>query len=218
VFGQEPAVPAADATESELPPEPDYAEVAADARKIADEIEQRLIEAKMDDAQGYLFEADAVQGHPPADAAYRQMEEMISFCNSTGGKASNCPFKLSISMPLNPGNTIGQLGRGLVPGEGFSGMVGNGANGYAGSRSRFGLYGPRSAGDRSRMSSRLGDVKTESQAMRDPGRDPLAGNVEELSSGKRDDLGLTAESEGRVIEEYRPLIEAYFKRLAEEKP
>jgi hypothetical protein len=211
-------VPATEELATEVPAEPDYAEVAADARKIADEIEQRLIETNMDDAQEYLFEADAVQGHPPADTAYRQMEEMISFCNATGGKAGNCPFKLKISMPLSPGDTIGQLGRGLVPGEGFSGMIGSGAGGVAGSRTRFGLYGPRPAGDRSRMSSRIGDVKAESQGARDPGRDPLAGNVEELSSGKRDDLGLTAESEGRVIEEYRPLIEAYFKRLAEEKP
>lgn len=205
--------------ENEAPAEPDYAEVAADARKIADEIEQRLIESNMGEAEEYLFETDAVRGHPPADTAYRQMEEMISFCNATGGKASNCPFKLRIQMSLNPGNTIGQLGRGLVPGQGFAGTIGQGAAGMAGSRSPFGMYGPRSAGERSRSSSsRLGDEKTESQAIRSEKRDPLAGNVEELSSSKRDDIGFTAESEGRVLEEYRALIEAYFKRLAEEDP
>ena len=199
----------------EAPPEPDYAVVAEDARKIADEIEQRLIETDMDEAKNHLFATEAPAGHEKAHEAYVDMKEMISFCEATAGKAgAACNFKLGISMSLNPGQTLGQLSQSF--GTGFSGFAGQGSSGQA-SSTPFGLYGAPPFGQPSTSStSRLGDQKVKAQSAPNDGSDPLSGNVEELANQKTNDLDFNAESEGPILEEYRPLIEAYFKRLAEE--
>lgn len=202
-------------TDPEQPKEPNYAEVAADARKIADEIEERLIETHMDDAATHLLEVDGILGHPKVEEAYLDLEEMISFCEATGGKAGNCPFKLRIGMSKGAGNTMAQFGKGLTPGVGFTGMVGEGNSGYAGSANKFAMFGPDSPGDKSRASRWLSEKTSEGRAAQE-GKDPLAGNVEELSTSKSGDLEFDAEGEARIMEEYRPLIENYFKRLAEE--
>ncbi len=211
--GDDQAVPAA--TEAEVL-EPDYAVVAEDARKIADEIEQRLIEDHMTDASTSLFDTDAVAGYPKANEAYVDMEEMISFCNATGGKAgSACRFKLKMSMSLNPGATLGQLGRGMKPGT--FGTSGFGSSGTSGGSTPFGIFGPESFGEKSRLSNRLGPRKLRSAGSAPGMPDPLAGNVEELVTSKNLDLDVSAESGEQIIEEYRRLIEAYFKRLAEQE-
>lgn len=212
---QDPAAPIGE----EEPLEPDYAEVAADARKIADEIEERLIETHMNDARAHLRAADGPKGHPKAFEAYTDMEEMIAFCESTAeGAGAACRFKLKLQMSLNPGNTIGQLSKSMSMGQGFMGSMGQGAQGQAGSRSRFNLYGPRPAGQPSRFSSRLSDQDVDADSRGAGDGDPLSGRVEELANSKRSEWEFTAESDGRIMEEYRTLIEAYFKTVAEESP
>ena len=197
--------------------EPDYAVVAEDARKIADEIERRLIEEHMTDASSRLFDTDAVAGYPKAKEAYLDMEEMISFCEATaGGAGSACRFKLMMSMSLNPGSTLAQLGRGMRPGTGVFGNFGLGSSGTSGGSTPFGIFGPESFGDKSRLSSRLGPKKTRSAGSAPGEPDPLAGNVEELNASKNLDLDLSAEGGEQILEEYRRLIEAYFKRLSEQ--
>lgn len=193
---------------------PDYAVVAEDARKIADEIERRLIEDHMTDASTSLFDTDAVAGYPKANEAYLDMEEMISFCNASGA-GSACRFNLEIKMGLNPGATLGQLGRGMKPGT--FGTSGFGSSGTSGGSTPFGLYGPESFGEKSRLSNRLGPKKTRSAGSAPGMPDPLAGNVEELVTSKNLDLDLSAEGGEQIMEEYRRLIEAYFKRLAEQE-
>ncbi len=201
----------------ETPSEPDYAEVAKDARLIAEEIGKRLIETDMEDATAFLNEADGRAGHLKAEQAYSDMEQMIKFCEATAGKGGKaCQFKLQIKMSLNPGNTLGQLSKSMGSGQGFSGLTGQGNAGMAGSQTRFGMFGPESMGQPSRQSDRLGNRRVDSQTRPDAESDPLAGNVDELASGKREDAPFSAEGGVRIIEEYRPLIEAYFKRVTEE--
>ncbi len=215
-LGQAPQYGDMDVKEApEAPPEPDYATVAADARKIADQIEERLIENDMADAKGYLAATDPANAYPKAEEAYRDMEEMIQFCEATAsGAGAACQFKLGIKMSLNPGNTLGQM-RGAMGSN--MGDFGAGQGGGGGSSAqRFGMYGPTPFGQPASRSTRIGDRKTEGNAAKEPGTDPLAGNVEEVQNEKRDAFDVTAESDAPILEEYRPLIEAYFKRLAEE--
>ncbi len=207
-----------DFTEDAEVDEPDYAAVAADARKIADEIEERLIEEHMDDGTLHLSKSDPFQGHPKVNEAYMDMEEMIKFCESVaGGAGSACRFKLEIKMGMNPGSTLGQMSKGLKPGSGIFGNMGQGASGYAGSQTPFGLFAPDSFGKQSSKSKSIGPKKAHSDAIPDGAPDPLAGNVEELGNEKNTDLEFNVEGDERIMEEYRRMIEAYFQRLAEEE-
>ncbi len=211
-WAQQGAAPPADALE------PDYAAVAADARKIADEIEKRQIGRHMQDGQAKLTQTDGAAGHLKIEEARVDLEEMISFCESTSGNAQKaCRFKLKLSMGLNPGDTLGQMSKGSRPGTGQLGAAGQGASGQSGGRSPFAVFGPDSLGGPTHASSKLGNVKSKSSSLASGDPDPLAGNIEELGAAKNNDLQFRAGSSGRVMEEYRNIIEQYFKRLAEEE-
>lgn len=207
------------ATDDAALDEPDYAVVAADARKIADEIESRLIETHMDDAATKLTSRDMPTGHAKAEEAYLDMKEMIKFCESAGGGAgSACKFQLEIKMGMNAGNTLGQLGAGMKPGtSGVNGLNGQGSRGQSGGGQQFGVFGPDKFGDKTDSKSRmLGDRKTRSEAAEE-GPGDVAGDVDEVAAAKKADRTFTATGGERVLEEYRGQIDGYFKRLAEEE-
>ncbi len=224
VWGQEAAVDAEapviqsvpSVTEDEKLAEPDYATVAADARKIADEIEKRLIETDMGEASARLAEKKALDGHVKAEEAATDMKAMIKVCESaSGGAGSACKFKLEIKMGMSPGNTLGQLGNGMKPGS--SGLTGNGQSGQGGNGAPFGMFGPDQFGEKSNSKSRmLGDRKAKSDAeAEEPGK--AAQNVDEVSAAKKFDADFEASGGERVMEEYRGHIDQYFKKLAEEE-
>lgn len=196
--------------------EPDYAVVAADARKIADGIEERLIEADMEAASGGLATRDTSAGHAKAKEAYLDMKDMIKYCNSAGGGAgAACKFKLEIKMGMNMGNTLGQLSAGMKPGS--SGVSGMGNSGQSGGGQNFGMFGPDQFGQKSDTQSRLlGDRKAKSDAAAEqPGT--AAGNVDEVAAAKKSDASFDATGGARVLEEYRGHIDGYFKKLADEE-
>lgn len=206
-------------TEDEAITEPDYAEVATDARKIADDIETRLIEGHMDEASGSLAARNTSDGYAKAEEAYLDMKEMIKFCESAGGGAgSACKFKLEIKMGMNMGNTLGQLKAGMKPGSsGLNGMSGQGNSGQTGGGQNFGMFGPESFGDKSNAKSRLlGDHKAKSDVAEE-GPGSLANNVDEVAASKKSDTSFDATGGPRVLEEYRGHIDSYFKKLAEEE-
>lgn len=206
-----------DVSTAEEPKEIDYAKVAEDARKIADQIEERMIPSHMSDARSHLVKSDGIQGHPKAEEAFIDMEEMISFCNSTGGKAgAACEFKLKLSMGMNPGNTLGQFSKGIKPGQGSFGSVGQGSAGQSGGSTPYSVYGPQSMAAPNRLSSRLSDKKSDGQSGPNGAPERLAGNVDEINSEKNFDTEFSGGSGDRIIEEYRGIIEQYFKRLAEQ--
>ncbi len=205
-------------TEDEAVEEPDYAVVAADARKIADEIDRRLIESHMTDAADKLAVKDAPTGHEQAEAAYLDMKEMIKVCESTGGGAgAACKFQLEIKMGMNAGNTLGQLRSGMRPGSsGLGGMSGRGSSGSSGGQN-FGVYGPDDLNGKNNEKSRLlGNRKKNSDAAEE-GPGDLARNVDEVAAAKKADIQFNASGGERVLEEYRGQVNDYFKRIAAEE-
>ncbi|MBN1510241.1 MAG: hypothetical protein JW955_25560 [Sedimentisphaerales bacterium] len=205
----------------------DYPKVADDARKIADEIEQRKIPDLMQAGAAFLNRGSGVQGYPNVVEALKQMAAMISFCESAGGKGCrNCELRLRIQMMLNPGNTMGQLAQGLGmgmgegTGMGLVGAFGRGASGYGGGRSSISVFGNDTFGkDMQPTESSVipGVEKAQAQTISLPARHDLSGNIEELTpQSKRDDESNVA-GDSRMMAEYRQLIEAYFRKLAEDK-
>jgi hypothetical protein len=196
----------------------EYPKVAGDAAAIAKDIEDRLICEAMQDASLRLNEGSGIMGHPRVRQALEQMEAMISFCKSTGGQGqSECEFRLKISMSLDPGNTLSQLSKGLGTGAGMGlmGAMGRGAAGYAGGQSDFAVYGDNNQVRESNISGVKWIRAEVLKEARQP--DPLSGNIEELASSKDNDMEFEAIGDNRMMAEYSRLIEAYFRRMAEEE-
>jgi len=203
--------------------EEEYPKVADDAARIADEIEQRKIADLMQTGAGFLNRGSGVQGYPNVLEALKQMAAMISFCENAGGKGcKNCEFRLKIQMSLNPGDTMSQLSQslGMGMGMGVTGALGRGASGFAGGQSNINVFGGETWGQDMQMNSSLtaGEKKVEAQAISLPNqRDPLSGNIEELTPQSKREVDSDVKGDARMMAEYRQLIEAYFRRLAEER-
>lgn len=203
--------------------ETEYPVVAQDAVDIADQIEQREIPQIMDRATGHLAKADALEGHPTTLEAKNEMEAMIQFAESTGGQGSSqCELRLKIQMGMNPGNTMGQLGKSLSANAGNNfggfGMGPAGQGGMSAGSTPFNVYGseesmgqPKADRESSEGKRRMADTKPGPD---DP--DPLAGDIEELPMPQASDIALDNGRGEHVMEEYRPLIEAYFRSIADE--
>lgn len=201
----------------------EYPVVAQDAVDIADQIEQREIPKIMDRATGQLAKADGLEGHPSTLEAKNEMEAMIQFCQATGGNGSSqCELRLKIQMGMNPGNTMGQFGKSLSAGAGNNfggfGMGQAGQGGMSAGSSPFNVYGseksvgnPKADKESSGGKRRMADTKP---GPNDP--DPLAGDIEELPTLEAAELALENGRGEHVMEEYRPLIEAYFRSIADE--
>ncbi len=201
-----------------------YPEIASDAREIAQEIATRSIETIMHTASTRLNEGNGLAGHPKTVEARDEMKAMIEFCQPAQGKGeSQCEERLKIVMSMEPGDTMGQLSQGSSPGgapsSGMFGNMGKGSSGSGGSRTQFAVFGDDKFGKPSKEKSKMASVKRINSDVREGSNepDPLAGNIEVLSSEKREDLEFTVEGDSPVMDRYRPLIEAYFERLAEEK-
>ena len=175
-------------------------------------------------AQGSQF---LNQGHGPPGyervlAAQEQMEAMISFCNGAGGAAcESCEFRLRISMSLNPGNTLAQMCRsfGMKFGSGAGFGVGQGAGGVAGGQSNVAVFGGDSFGRNPINNSRVaggGKRKGEGGSLPDA-RDALDGNIEALNPQVKHELEIEVNGQDRMMAEYSSLIEAYFRRMAEDQ-
>ena len=205
----------------------EYPKVADDAQKIAGEIDERRICNLMGAGAASLNKGSGVQGYPNVAEALKQMAAMISFCEGAGGKGcKNCEFRLKIQMMLNPGDTMSQLAQGLnlggmgqSLGMGFAGAFGRGASGYGGGRSDISVFGNDTFGrDMLKESSTIpGAEKVEAQAVNLPARRDLSGNIEELTPQSKRDNESNVAGDSRMMAEYRQLIEAYFRRLAEDK-
>lgn len=205
-----------------------YPKVADDAQKIAAEIEERRIVDLMQTGAGFLNRGSGVEGYPNVAEALKQMAAMISFCENTGGKGcKNCEFRLKIQMMLNPGNTMNQLAQGLGMGMGqgqgmgmgLMGALRRGASGYGGGQSSMSVFGNDTFGrDMLKESTTIPGVeKAEAQAINAPTRHDLSGNIEELTPQSKQDKESNVAGDSRMMAEYRQLIEAYFRRLAEDK-
>ncbi len=198
--------------------EPDYPQVAGDARQIANTMESLEIPGTMESAAGHLSAAEAPQGHADAREALDAMESMISFCQATQAQGqSQCELRLKIRMMTKPGNTLAQLGKGLGGAPSLGQGMGQGQGGGMGmSSTAFNLYGNDPFGDPSMQENPYSTRRMhDAQAMPVPS-EQMAGSFEELGASKADALDLDASGGEHIVEEYRPLIEAYFRGLQED--
>jgi hypothetical protein len=203
----------------------DYPKVTADAQKIADEITERKIPEIMAAGASFLNQGDGIQAYPQVNEALKQLEAMISLCESAGGSAcKQCEFRLQIKMMLNPGSTMNQLSKGLNPGMGMGmgtvGALGRGSSGFGGGQSQIAMFGNDTFG-KNQMTDSLMAASSGSREDMEAGSlpdvpNPLAGNVEALTPQAKRDMEIEMKGQNRTMTEYRPLIEAYFRRLAEE--
>ncbi|MBX7255617.1 MAG: hypothetical protein K1Y02_04570 [Candidatus Hydrogenedentes bacterium] len=198
--------------------EKDYPKVAQDARDIADEMEQRKIAGLMKDAMDRMTAGDAPQGHGNAQRAVEEMKAMVKFAQMGQGAGSACEFRLRIMMGMNPGGTMGQLGKSLgsMMGQGL-GMGAGGQGGMSASSAQFNVYGSESPNGKPDKENPAG-----SRRMHDAQADPvapesLAGSIEEAPIPKSYELDSESGGAERFMDSYRSLIEAYFRRAAEEK-
>lgn len=205
--------------------EKDYPKVAQDAKDIADQIEKRAIEQTMSGAEGQLNEGRGREGHEKTRSAKNEMEGMISQCESTGGQGGECEQRLRISMQskgMNLGNTMEQMGQrfgqGSTMGQGSGQAKGqrNSQGGSTGASQKYGVFGDDEMGRKPTEESSLGRKDAQADHGQAVEPDPLSGNIEELDASKNEDLELGSAGDERFIEEYKPLIEAYFEGLAKE--
>jgi len=149
------------------------------------------------------------------------MRAMVNVCESAGGDAAaECELRLKITMNMALGNTLQQLARALDSrsGAGMGARFGNGlsgASGTSGGQTQFAVFGPDSfmKNRRSKGGGRS-DRKTQA-APEQP--EAVAASIEELTTPKNTELELPGGGGERIIEQYRNLIEEYFRRVAEEK-
>lgn len=205
----------------------DYPKVADDARNIAGQISEKKIAQSMKDAADKFGSANGVAGHPPALEAFEQMKSLVSQCNSSGNSASGqCEARLRISMNMNPGDTLKQMakrfgrgnGRGQGNGTGMGiggiGVAGAGSSGSSGAKP-IGMFGPDGAKQRPR-SSGGGRSDKKAESIGGP-PEQVATSFEEITGTTKSPLEAPGAAGERVMQEYRTLIEAYFRKLAEEK-
>ena len=196
--------------------ESDYPKVAGDARKIAGEIRKRQIEDLMDSASTRLEWADAKGGHEKARDAYEQMQDMVGVCDSTGTDAeAEGELRLKLTMSMGLGNTLQQLSSafkaGSVPGTG-GGLTGQ--SGTGGGQTQYAVFGPDTP-RQNQLSKGGGRSNRRTQSAPEP-PDAIASSTEEVTSTKGAQMELPGGGGERILQEYRPLIQEYFKRVAEE--
>jgi chromosome segregation ATPase len=200
--------------EAELP------EAAEDARGIAEELDARRVASLMEQAITELSGGDGAQGHAKAGEAKAQLEEMMEFAQQASGSASQGAMRLKIVMGIDPGNTMSQLGAGMrpsfTPGQ-MPGVSGQGAGGMAGSNMAFDVFGSDMQGDATGQPSAVATRRQHDSKGAPATPEPLAGSFEELPEYSDRGLDIQGQAGERFIEDYRGLIEAYFRRMAEEQ-
>lgn len=200
--------------------EEDYPKVAQDARDLADEMKERQIAGLMKGASDRMSAGDAAQGHGNAQQAMEQMQAMVNFAEMAQGAGSACELRLRIVMGKNPGMTMNQLGKSLARAAGMGpgfGMGSGGVGGMSASSAQFNVYGSESPTGKADKESPAGGRRMHDAQAAPVNPESLAGSIEEAPVPKSDDLDLETGGAERFMESYRTLIEAYFKRAAEEK-
>jgi len=121
-------------------------------------------------------------------------------------------------MNMALGNTLQQLAKGLNPGSGMGAGLGagwSGQSGTGGGRTQFAVFGPDSL-MQNRLSKGGGRSARKTQAAPEQ-PEAVAASIEELTAAKNNQLELPGGGGERIMQEYRKLIEEYFKSVAGEK-
>lgn len=195
--------------------EADFPKVNADARKIAGEIRRRGIEDLMDSAVTRLEWADARGGHEKTENARQEMQDMVQVCQNAANDAQvEGDLRLKLTMNGGLGNTLQQLAGGLKAAAAARTPGASGKSGSGNGQSQFAVFGP-DAPRPNQLSKGGGRSSHKFQAAPET-PDAVAASFEEVAASKGAPMELPGGGGERILEEYRPLIQEYFKRVAEE--
>ncbi|NUM54095.1 MAG: hypothetical protein HUU46_10665 [Candidatus Hydrogenedentes bacterium] len=196
--------------------EPTLPNIARDAREIAEGIDGRNIPTVMEQAMNGLASGDGANGHHDAEEAARLMDQMIERVAAASGGGSEMAQSLRITMGMNPGDTMSQMQNSVrsafQPGQ----QPGAGSGGTQTSNA-FDMFGPQGNQKKADKESRMSRRRMPASAEEARDESEFAGAFEELDTDESHGPMIDAPASQPITEEYRPIIEAYFQRLAEEK-
>ncbi|MEW6355357.1 MAG: hypothetical protein AB1696_03450 [Planctomycetota bacterium] len=195
------------------------------AGQVADEINRKEIQQNMSAAAGLMRMAAGVNGHASAKKALEGMEGTGQECKQCSAGNAKCPFgdgRLERRMGMKQGemgSTLDQFlaalrGRMGKSGRGHGGGGGEGEGGLYGEARSVPLYGPNSESGGESLSGERKDPKQPATSDRaaQPGKDATETmRVEDRS------IEFTVKGAENYADEYKRLVEEYFKVVAEEE-
>lgn len=196
--------------ESKLP------NIARDARAIAEGIDGRNIPTVMEQAMNGLSAGDGGNGHQNAEEAAHLMDQMIERVAAASGGGEEMAQCLKITMGMNPGDTMSQMQNSVR--SGFKpGQQSGGSGGGTQSNNAFDVFGAQGNRNKAEKESRMSRRRVPASAEEARDETEFAGAFEELDDDEAHGPAIDAPASQTISEEYRPIIEAYFQRIAEEK-
>jgi hypothetical protein len=206
-----------------------YPEAAADARDIADAIEHANLSTLAESSARAMLGARGAESHDRAEQLRAEMEKLMAQCGQCqGGMSGEFAQRLKLMRSMLAGQTFSQMAQ--CRKFGFGPPTASGGGGMGGA----GLFGMGTAQDGTPQRSLLGG---ESQLGRRPGRE-TAGRSDANAEGLKSpgaDLADTARAESpsgpttldrpatsatgdAALDEYREVVDAYFRKLTTSRP
>lgn len=193
----------------------DLPKMCGSALELAEAIERLNVLRDQDNAAALAQAGQGRYAHRAADSAATKLESLIRECKGAQGMMAAEDLDRALGLTRQKiANGLKQLSqaRGL-PGLGRD--VGTGGGGYYGSKARISLMGPHMmGGDADAMAGLHGLARGRGTAGPKP-QGPKAG-AETLAPEPRASRITNIRSMPGVPVRYRPLAEAYFRRLADE--
>ena len=201
-----------------------YPEAAADARNIADAIEDAGLAPMADQASRSMLASRGAESHDRAESLRAAMEKLMPECkNCQPGMGQEFTQRLSLARSMLAGNTFDQMSMckkfgfgkpGQGQGMGFGGTGGMmAAGGSTPGQQRSLLGGETRLGRRDKPES-----ATASKGQASGAESPGADLAQEASTAPADRVTsssrpATAATSDAAAEEYRDVVDAYFRKL-----
>lgn len=194
------------------------------AKGLAEGIEEKGIEPAMSDAAKSLERSEGAKGHESGRQAKEKMEELSQSCEACRVGGPKCPLRgdrveTAVGMEKGQmGSTLEQFRaaqcRACREGRGTGAGRGEGASGRDGTSSNLPLFGPNSplGGE-----SSVGVSRETTPEDRPEGPAALAGNQTESVLVPKTNVQFTTAPAEAYADEYKKLVEDYFKLVAEEE-
>ncbi len=202
-----------------------FPEAAQDARDIADKIEDAGLDTQAERASRSMLAARGQESHDRAENLRQDMEKMMPECkNCQPGMSGEFAQRLSLARSMLAGNTFEQMamcrkfgtskGMGKGQGMGQGGAGGMMASGNSTNQPQKSLLGGESKLGRRDKKESATASRGQSEGTPSPGAS-LAGDPNNRDSGTITTSNRTSTEAARdaAAEEYRDLVEAYFRKL-----
>ncbi len=206
-----------------------YPEAAGDARDIADAIEEANLSALTDASARAMLAARGVESHDRAEQVRSEMEKLMGQCGQCqGGMGGEFAQRLKLVRSMLAGQTFSQMAQCRKFGFGSPHAAGMGGAGGAG---MFGmgfaqdgtpqrsLLGGESQLGRSQGRESASRSDASAQGLKSPGADIADGADPNSRSGPVTmDRPSTSATGDAVLDEYRDVVDAYFRKLTTSRP